>query len=749
LAEHETNSQRTAQTLLKALALVAITFVIYLPCLHGGKIFDDEIMLNPLVQSPAGLPYIWFKAMTTDYFPLTFTSLWLDYRVWGDDMFGYHFTNVLLHAISAILVWRVLRRLEMPGAWVAAMLFAVHPVNVESVAWVSQRKNALAMPFFLATILFYLKAKAANWNTKYYLLSIASFALALLAKTAVVPLPFVLLLCDWWQEKKFAFGRRQVMRVLPYFALSIALGVVTIWFQKHRVIGNDVVQTSSFAERFIIAGCALWFYLYKAFWPLNLLFIYPRWEISATQALLWIPLGAFVAMAIPVWVWRERLRGVVFALGYFVLMLLPVLGFLSIFYQKYSLVADHWQYFAIIGPIALVVALGSKLRAARIPVVVMVVAACAVLSWKQSHLYESGEIVWRDTIEKNPKCWVAHNDYGLELMRRAAQTSPPDKKLLDEAIDHYKESLRLRPDNVEAAVNMGSALIASGRVDDAKAMFKKAQQDFPNDALAFYNLGFILHQEHKLAEAEAEYRKAIKVWPQYTVAYLWLGRVLEQQSKHAEAESIYTEAERLVPVSLAVHRELASVLEAEGKLEPATREFETAIKLGSADPVVHYRLGNIFLKLKKDDEAVAQFEKVLELKPDFTEAHYQLAVYLAAHGKAREALAHYRDAVQQKPDWVPALNNAAWLLSTSKDDGARDGTIALSLASRAVMLTKTNDANALDTLAAALAESGRFDEAIATADLAAKAAASAKLSRVEAAIQQRRQAYMQKRPVRD
>lgn len=738
---------QTKRTAWQALALVLITFVIYLPCLHGNKIFDDEIMLNPLVQSPAGLPDIWFKSMTPDYFPLTFSSLWVEYRFFGDDLFGYHITNVALHAISAILLWRVLRELNVPGAWLAALLFAVHPVNVESVAWVSQRKNTLAMPFFLLTIWFYVKAREGG--RKYYVLSLVGFALALLSKTAVVPLPFVLLLCDWWRSKRITLT--DVKRVAPFFVLSVLAGVVTLWFQAHRVIGTDVVQNASWPARFAIAGCALWFYLYKTFLPVNLVFVYPRWEISGVQVLYWLPLIAFAGFAFVVWKRRERWPGAVVALGYFVLMLLPVLGFLNIYYLKFSLVADHWQYFAIIGPIAFAAAVFvSMTRAAVVNgVSIAIVGTLAFLSWNQAHLYSSAELVWRDTIEHNPTCWLAHNSYGLELMQRALRSTPPDKALLETAIDHYHESLRLNPDNVEARINTGSALIASGRVEDGKNEFRTAQRTHPKDALAFYNLGFILHQERKFAEAEAEYRKAIKVWPEYTVAYLWLGRALEQQRKLAEAEQALSNAVRLVPVSAGPRRDLANVLNLEGKVSQAAAEYRTVLKLQPSDAIAHYRYGNVLLKLDQREAACNEYATALAIDPKIPEAHYQLAVQLGLSGNIHEALNHYHEALRLNPNWTVALNNAAWLLATAKEPTARSGKDAATLAQRAVMLTKTNDADALDTLSAALAETGQFDEAVKAADKAVQLATAKGMTMAATNIAQHRQLYLLKQPVRE
>jgi tetratricopeptide (TPR) repeat protein len=744
LDDPQTSKQRT---LLQALALVLITFVIYLPCLHGGKILDDDMMLNPLVQSPAGLPYIWFKSLTPDYFPLTFTSLWVEFRFFGENLFGYHITNIALHAISAVLLWRLLRALKVPGAWLAALLFAVHPVNVESVAWVSQRKNALTMPFFLATTWCYVIARTQGW--RFYALSLFCFVLSLLSKTAVVPMPFVLLLCDWWLEKRIT--GRDINRVAPFFALSVIFGLITLWFQSHRVIGTEVVQTASWPARFAIAGCALWFYIYKAFLPLHLVFVYPRWEISATQVLSWLPSVAFVGLAVVVWRNRQRWPGALLALGYFVLMLLPVLGFVNIYYLKYSLVADHWQYFAIVGPIAFAAAVFVSIARATVVrgVSTVLIAALAFLSWKQSHLYSSAELIWHDTMERNPTCWLAYNSYGLELMQRAFRSAPPDKPLLESAIENYHESLRLNPDNVEARINTGSALIALGRVEDGKKEFRIAQQTNPKDALAFYNLGFILHQEHKLGEAEVEYRKAIKIWPQYTLAHLSLGRALHQQGKFAEAEQAFSKAASFLPVSVAPHRDLAGALEAQGKFADAAAEYRKVIELQPADAFAHYLLGNVLVKLNQLDAACDEFANALAIEPKFAEAHYQLAVQLAMRGNIQGALDHYHETLRLNPNWLAALNNAAWLLATAKDATARSGKDAIMLAERAVMLSKTNQPDFLDTLSAAYAESGRFDEAVKTANQAIHLASAAGQNVVSTNIAAHRQLYRAKQPVRE
>ena len=735
-----------------ALGLVAVTFAIYLPALHGGYIFDDELMFNPYVKAPSGLYYIWCKAVLPDYFPLTYSSFWIEWQLWGNSLFGSHFINVGLHAISAVLLWRVLVQMRIPGGWLAALLFVIHPVNVESVAWISQRKNALAMPFFLASILFYVKSNDALHGKKFYALSLISFLLALLAKTAIVPLPFVLLLCDWWRDGGVV-RRERVLRILPFLGLSLVLGLITVWFQNHHAIGYEVVQTCSPGGRIVTAGCAVWFYLYKALLPVQLMFNYPRWEISPRTVLSWVPVTALVTLAVVLWQMRRGwARSVLFAIGYFVLMLLPVLGFVDIYYHKFSLVADHWEYFAIAGPIALVAAAFVwvvRRNIVRITIAIPVVIVLSVLACEQAALFRNTQFIWRDTLQKNPKSWVAENNYGLFLLDAAIAGLGDKQRLLEEAITHFKSSLQLRADNVEARVNIGSALIGLGRVDEGKAEFVTAQKTNPENGLGFYNLGFILEQQGKLAEAAGQYRNTVKVWPNYAIAWSGLGRVLERAAKLDEAETAFAEAVKLVPVDSGMRRDLARVLEARGKSTEAIAQYERLLRDNQSDAAAHYHLGNLLLKSHRDDEAATHYMTALRIHDNYAEAHYQLAVYLESHNRQREAATHYRAAAELKPSWEQAANNTAWLLATSKDTNVTDGREALRFAERAVALTKTNEPDALDTLSAALAQLGRFEDAVKTADEALQIATAKGMAQSATNIQQHRQLYLAKKPVRE
>ncbi len=349
------------KTWVCAFVLVLITLLAYQPVWRAGFIWDDDFYVtnNTPLHTVDGLWGIWFKPGTTiQYYPLVFTSFWAEYHFWGLQPLGYHLVNVLLHALNAILLWRVLQQLKIPGSWWAAAIFALHPVSVESVAWITERKNVLSGFFYLLAVLAYLRfrpltdresARAGDW--RYYPLVLALFLCALLSKTVTCSLPAVLLLLVWWKNGRVE--RRDVLATAPLFVLGVASGFMTTWMEKHSVGANGAEWALSFVQRCLVAGRALWFYTGKLFWPRNLTFIYPHWEINA--GVWWQYAFPVAALAVLIALWRVRSRigrGPLVAVLFFAGTLVPALGFFDVFPFRYSYVADHFQYLACIGLIA-------------------------------------------------------------------------------------------------------------------------------------------------------------------------------------------------------------------------------------------------------------------------------------------------------------------------------------------------------------------------------------------------------------
>ena len=523
---------------LLALALGAVTAFVYQPVWHGGFIWDDDryVTNNPLLTAPDGLRRIWLSLdAPSQYFPLSYTFLRLERSLWGLNPAGYHWFNILLHVGNSFLVWRVLNRLNVPGSWLAATIFALHPVQVESVAWISELKNLLMGFFFLLTLLTWIRFVDSDGGQRpiFYFAALLCYCLALAAKSTACTLPAALLLILWWKKKPI--NARAIIEVVPFLVLAFGAGLVAMWWERYHQ-GTQVLVSLGPLERLLIASRAIWFYLSKIFWPSNLTFLYPQWKIDLFDftAYWWLALsGAAVAL---VYFGRRIFgRGIEVALLFFVATLLPLLGFIMLYTFRYSFVADHYQYLACIGPIALASAgfikfvdrIGNAQWAAWSGAFA-IVACLSVLTFRQSGTYRDIETLWRSTIAKDPGSWMAYNNLGVVQL---------EKGDADAAIEKYRRSLELHPAYPEALYNLGSALLQKGDIDQAIMLCEEALKLQPNDVDAHVVLGNALMARQDVDRAITHYRQALKLRPSDPNAHHNLGVALQQQGKTEEAAS--------------------------------------------------------------------------------------------------------------------------------------------------------------------------------------------------------------------
>jgi Flp pilus assembly protein TadD len=558
--------------------LIVLAVVAYLPALTCGFIWDDDIYItkNQTLRSAHGLRRIWFDIRAEpQYYPLTFTSFWAEYHLWELNPPGYHATNIVLHALNALLLWLVLRWLAVPGAWLAGALFALHPVQVESVAWVTERKNVLSAFFYLCAALAYLRFalpvpgtsdRTGGWGS--YALAVGLFLCALLSKTVACSLPAALLLVLWWKRERVS--RRDLLALAPLFALGVALGLVTVWMEKQLVGARGRDWFLSGVERCLVAGRALWFYAGKLLWPAKLTFIYPRWHIDARVAWQYVfPLGAVGTIG-ALWLLRQRLgKGPLVAVLFFAGTLMPALGFFDVYPMRFSFVADHFQYLASAGLLALAAAgiagalahMAPPLRVSATAGVGGVLLTLGLLTARQGFVYLDREVLWTDTIEKNPGCWLAHNNLGAILLLERNRPAA--------ALPHLAEAVHLKPDYAVAHENLGLAFTRQGRLEEALPHLAEAVRLKPDNAEARTNLAVVLHRVGRADEAVAELREAVRLRPDLAAAHQSLAVALARRGDRAGAVEHFARVAELDPDNAEVLAQLADAYADAGRFDDA------------------------------------------------------------------------------------------------------------------------------------------------------------------------------------
>jgi tetratricopeptide (TPR) repeat protein len=782
--------------------LALVTVLVYLPVRHYPLVnFDDDIYvtLNPTVQGGltwAGVESAFTTLYASNWHPLTWLSLMLDCQLFGLSAGAHHLVNVAFHAANAVLLFVLLLRLmsfrhedaqpprdspssglqtanaaatatapQAGACWRSAFiaaLFAWHPLHVESVAWVSERKDVLSTFFFMLTLLAYARyveqSKVQSPRSKvFYGLALFLFALGLMAKPMLVTMPFVFLLLDYWPLGRVTGDRWRVARLIlekvPFFILSTASCVITYIAQQHSGSITSL-QRYPLVARIPNAPVAYVKYLFDTVYPVNLAVIYPLPSNTS-----WIPAaGAILVLVVISWfIWRARRQCPYLVTGWFwyLGMMLPVIGLVQVGAQA---MADRYTYLPLIGlflgATSGVSDLAVRLRlksTVLITVAILVLAGSLWGTTRQLQYWRNSETLFRHTLAATKDNPTAENNLGAALLEAGR---------VPEAMSHLREALRLEPDLANAHVNLGNALLQTGHPLDAISQYQEALRLRPDDAPAHDNLGFVLLQKGQIREAIEQFQEALRLSPGFAKAHNNLGNALLQTGQLPEAIEQYQNALQLEPDFAGAHYNLGFALLQTGQPQEAIEQFREVLRLSPGFARAHYNLGNALLQTDQLPEATEQYQKAVQLEPDFAGAHYNLALALTEQGKIDEAIAAYRIALKVEPQeakvhymlaglfWQPgnlaeaiaeyqialqidpkyllALNNFAWLLATTPDARFRNGAQAVELAERACRLTNYRLPLFVGTLAAAYAEAGRFDDAVKTADQAIALGTAAK-----------------------
>jgi tetratricopeptide (TPR) repeat protein len=633
----------------RVLLIAGLTLAIYWPALRGGFVWDDGWYLttNPLLDDASGLWKFWFQpGAWVEYYPLQETVQWIQWQLWHSDTLGYHLTNVVLHVINALLVWRLLGKFGLRRAWIGGLIFAVQPVQVESVAYISELKNVLSLPFFLLAMDAWMDHEATG-SPRDYRRAFGFFTVAMLCKISMAPFPAAMLLYAWWKRGHVRWADAKA--AAPFLLVAAVLSYASIWAGgAYLAHGHDQSPASPLdgpLSRVDAAGLNAAVYFGRFFLPVDSLLVYPQWPLHPGHPVEYTPW--LVGLGVLVVLWMKRAswgRHVLLGLGFFFIFLLPFLGFMSVSYMDFTWVMDHFLYIPSIGLIGLGIAAGEDLDA-RLPLITrpLAVAVVGAMAW-QSHalagFFVSEEELWSHILQRNPNVWLAHHDLGCNLL---------DQGRYQEALVQLQEATRQRPDFSDGFYNLGVVLGKLGRTAEAEAQYREALRINPQNTRAFLNLGESLLRSGRTDEAESLFREGLKIEPDDASLNTNLGGLLMTKGRTSEAIALYERAVALDPKLAQLQYDLGVALMSTGGLTEATEHLQAAAALDPQSATMHENLGVALARQGRLGEAIEQFQIVLQLDPQKVEAHDNLALALAQTGHVDEAIEQFRQSLQINP----------------------------------------------------------------------------------------------------
>ena len=638
----------TRQNILPILALGVLVVVSYLPAmLWGGFVWDDIIWTTSQAVQDGwyGLWSLWsgdaynmYDTTEGHYWPLVYTTFWLEHKLWGFAPRGYHIVNVLLHLANTLLVWHLLRRLAVPGAWMVAAVFAVHPLHVESVAWVIERKDVLSGLFYLTAVLAWMRFVEKPRRGR-YAGSLVLYAAALLSKSIAITLPAVLLLWHWWKQGRVT--STDLLRLVPFFMVGLAIVVGDLSFYRSmEVVSFDY----SLTERTLIAARALWFYVGKLLWPSGLAVIYPLWDIRVADPLAWGYLLAAVALAVALWHFRHQIgRGPLAGVLFFAVTLSPVLDFVDYGYMQYAFVADRFQYLAGLGVMAVVIGaatygvcrLSDLWQKGALGVAAVVIVVLGMLTWQQASIYQDDETLNRHIIALNPQARSAHYCLGKALY---------EQERYEEALSPARVAVEQRPDFFEAHVNLGAILRELERLEEAEQHLRRAIALNPLEQDAHPNLGDTLYELGRYEEAGAVYRVAAEQRPDFFEAHVNLGAILNVLGHSEEAEQHLRRAIALnpqdSPQAAELHFLMGRIARENGEPEAAAKYYMHTLEVDPNHVAALHRLAMLRAGQQRYDEMLELWQRLIDLDPN------NAAIYNNNMGVSLLGLGRYDEALQ-------------------------------------------------------------------------------------------------------